>query len=426
MMSTKLALVPAAIDRLLARNNIRKLEDALTPGLSIERLGTGRARWLYRRRVARTRAIITLRGGFFPAVTLAAARLWAADLNLQVEAGIDPRSLMRDAERDAEKTDRRAQMTVAHVHELYMIAVREGRASCAKRKNKPRTIQDKLNIYHGDIAPHLATKIIYDVTERDLADLVQEKGRTAPVRANRLAAELKVFFGWCASLRGQLVGLERDPSRRLGELRFPECPRARTLNLVEIGWFLKAVALEPSTLKRGWLLLLLTAVRRSELVHARTADVDQDVWTIPAQHSKNMREHRVALGPWTRRLMQSDALWVIAAERTDGPRIHGWCKSRDRICRRMSNFAGYSVERFTPHDLRRTARSNTRRLRVDYEVAEAMLNHLKQGLERIYDGYDLEDEKRAWFLKWEAEIVRIARAMKISDLEIPSSAYPCI
>lgn len=37
-----------------------------------------------------------------------------------------------------------------------------------------------------------------------------------------------------------------------------------------------------------------------------------------------------------------------------------------------------------------------------------MLNHAKRGLERIYDGYEFEDEKRAWFLAWEEEIARLA------------------
>ena len=111
-------------------------------------------------------------------------------------------------------------MTVARAHGLYMRAVPEGRASRAK----PRTISDKLEIYERDIAPALVGKIIYDVTERDLIRLVEKKGRTAKVRANRLAAELKVFFGWAASLRGLEVGIEIDPSRRLGDLRFPETP----------------------------------------------------------------------------------------------------------------------------------------------------------------------------------------------------------
>jgi hypothetical protein len=88
----------------------------------------------------------------------------------------------------------------------------------------------------------------------------------------------------------------------------------------------------------------------------------------------------------------------------------------------MSERAGRPIERFTPHDFRRTARSNTKRLKVDFETAEAMLNHLKTGLERIYDGYELEDEKAAWFLKWENEIVRMARRNGVADkLEVPSS-----
>jgi hypothetical protein len=86
----------------------------------------------------------------------------------------------------------------------------------------------------------------------------------------------------------------------------------------------------------------------------------------------------------------------------------------------MSEIAGRPVERFKPHDLRRTARSNTKRLKVDYETAEAMLNHRKSGLERVYDGYALEEEKAAWFSLWENEILRIARKAKIADkLDVP-------
>lgn len=57
----------------------------------------------------------------------------------------------------------------------------------------------------------------------------------------------------------------------------------------------------------------------------------------------------------------------------------------------MEQAAGRPIERFTPHDFRRTCRSNTKRLKVDFETAEAMLNHVKKGLERTYDTYELED-----------------------------------
>ena len=32
------------------------------------------------------------------------------------------------------------------------------------------------------------------------------------------------------------------------------------------------------------------------------------------------------------------------------------------------------------------------------------MNHVKKGLSRTYDLYELEDEKRAWFALWEKEI----------------------
>src|SRR3546814_12727229 len=131
-------------------------------------------------------------------------------------------------------------MTVAKAHQRYMVAVREGRSSRAKKPNSPRTIKDKQAIYKRDIAPKLAKRIIYDVTEADLIKLVEAKGKTAKVRANRLAAELKVFFGWAASLRGLAIGLESAPSRRLGDLRFPENPRSRKFSLHAFDWFLKA------------------------------------------------------------------------------------------------------------------------------------------------------------------------------------------
>ena len=91
-----------------------------------------------------------------------------------------------------------------------MHAVREGRASRAKRRNKPRTIADKLEIYERDIAPALARKIIYDGTERDLIKLVENKGKTAKVRANRLAPSVE---------RGRALSKTNDKDRWLR--RFP-------------------------------------------------------------------------------------------------------------------------------------------------------------------------------------------------------------
>lgn len=398
-MVKKIALTPASIEALQQGS----LGDLLTPGLTIEVLGSGKKRWLYRRVVARKKVVAVVFGRLFPLYTIADAREWARGLNEKAEAGIDPRVAMRE-----EKV--RAGMTVERAHQLYMAAVRDGRSSRAKRRNKTRTIEDKLGIYRRDIAPKIGQLSVYAVTEADLVRLVDAKGKVAKVRANRLAAELKVFFGWAASLRGLEVGLQTDPSKRLGDLRFPESARSRRLSLLELEWFLKAVVDEPRHFQRGMLLWLLTAARITEVVQARSREVVDGVWTIPSDRAKNDRAHSIALGPWGQALAHSDDEWLFPAERVAGPRNNSvWYKARDRVLARMAIIAGHPIAHFTPHDFRRTARSNTKRLKVDFETAEAMMNHLRSGMERIYDGYEMEEEKAAWFLRWEQEIVGIAR-----------------
>lgn len=412
-MAKKIPFTPASLDAMI---NVRILADPLTPGLAIEVLSSGKKRWKYRRKIVGRDVTVTLFGGLYPTHSIAAAREWAQGLNEQIEAGLDPREVRRE-----EKA--RSEMTVARAHELYMVAVHEGRASRAKRRNKPRTIADKLEIFERDIKPRLGKRSVYEINERDLIKLVTAKGKVAKVRANRLAAELKVFFGWASSLRGLEVGLENDPSRRLGDLKFPEVPRQRKLSLEEIEWFLNAVVEEERAFQRGMLLWLLTAARISEVGQAKRNELVNGIWTIPPARVKNSNAHSIALGPWGLSLMATDSEWVFpAVSKKDRPRNRSvWYKARDRVLARMSELAGKPIERFTPHDFRRTVRSNTKRLKVDFDTAEAMLNHVKKGLERTYDRYDLEEEKRASFLKWETEIAGIAiRAGLAAKLALPS------
>ena len=303
-MAKRFTLTPACVDGLTDGN----LLDPQTPGLWIEAGTNGKRTWRYRRRITSTDVVVKLTLGRYPKHSIADAREWAAKLNAQVEMGIDPRVVVE------EEIDR-SELTVDQAHKRYMQAVREGRASRAKKLNKPRTITEKLSIYHGDIKPALAIKLIFEVTEEDLVRLVLAKGKRARVRANRLAGELKVFFGWASSLRGTEIGLPSNPAARITDLKFPEAPRDRKLSLDEIGWFLRAVALEPRVYQRGMLLWLLTAARISEVIFARSVEYSDGVWTIPANRAKNSRAHRIALGSWGQSLIRTNSEWVFPSAR---------------------------------------------------------------------------------------------------------------
>ncbi len=197
---SKHQLTPALIDDL----RVGKLDDPKTGGLFIEVLESGEKRWKFRRRIAGSGVAVKLTLGLFPAYTIAAAREWANSLNLQIDAGIDPRETAR-------LEDRLACMTVDRAHGLYMEAVCEGRSSKAKRPNKPRTIAEKLEIYQRDIAPKLGRKIIYDVAEAE-APRLERSDRPATAREQACAIAMIRRSSRCSRAGGstRLSAIRKD------------------------------------------------------------------------------------------------------------------------------------------------------------------------------------------------------------------------
>jgi integrase len=67
----------------------------------------------------------------------------------------------------------------------------------------------------------------------------------------------------------------------------------------------------------------------------------------------------------------------------------------------------YGLPRWTPHDLRRTARTNFSRMGVPLPVAEAILNHAKEGMVKVYDLHEYKDEKKKAMLMWDRELEKL-------------------
>src|SRR3546814_10153692 len=107
-MARNATFTPASIDA-LSKGNLR---DPRTPGLMIEVLPSRKKVWKYERRMPGNGALVRLSFGLFPANTMADARTWAAALNDQLEAGIDPREARRAREAEEQARRERASMTV--------------------------------------------------------------------------------------------------------------------------------------------------------------------------------------------------------------------------------------------------------------------------------------------------------------------------
>lgn len=62
------------------------------------------------------------------------------------------------------------------------------------------------------------------------------------------------------------------------------------------------------------------------------------------------------------------------------------------------------LEKFTPHDLRRTCRTGLATLKVSDVVAEKILSHRLQGVLGVYNRATYEPERRAALMLWENHI----------------------
>ncbi|HEX7820706.1 MAG TPA: integrase family protein [Sphingobium sp.] len=275
-----------------------KHADPVVTGLSLIVNESGKKTWSFRRRIARSGAIVTLKLGSFPAYSIPAARAWATDLNDTVERGEDPRVAIRIEKAKA--------LTLESAHDLYMEAMRRG----DRKTLKPRTLYDKEVIYARDIGPRLGRKAIGELTENDCWDAVYDKAKSSKDRANKMAGELSCFLRWCSGREGRVAGLEltSNPAPTLNSNWFSTGPKAnkRFLTAGELIWLLQALAEEEPVYRRGIILLLLTAARRNELFGAPSSEFVGGIWTLPAERSKNGDENVVALGPWGRQLAQTN------------------------------------------------------------------------------------------------------------------------
>lgn len=385
----------AFTDKTITALHSGNLSDPLTDGLSIEAKAESLV-WRYHRRVAGTAAAVRLRLGAYPLHSITDARQWAARLNTMVEHGIDPR--------EAQKASKAAGMTLQEAWNLYWSDAQAG----VRKVLKPRTLADKQSSWLADVKPHLGETMLSDISADDLWRIVERKGDTAPIRANRLAAELKVIWSWFMSRAGQRAGIRlgNDASSSLSGKHYTESKgRTRILSEEEIGWFLASAAMERPAYHRALVVMLLTGCRFSEVVEARRDEYRDGVWTVPATRTKNGKAHAIMLGDWGRELFKQATGQWLASNRAGGlVEQRNWYRVRDRVHARMEALAGRPLYRWGFHDLRRTMRSNTFRLGIAYEVAEAMLNHSRTGLERRYDVGDLSSYTGEGFARWEAHV----------------------
>lgn len=368
-------------------------EDGKT-GLGVRISPKGRKSWTYMYRFEGAPRRMSL--GTYPTLSLANARVKHAKAKADLEKGIDP-----GAKQLERKRAERAAETVAELVEEYL--------EKWARPRKRSAAEDERNL-RKEVLPLWGGRKAKDIKRRDVIALLDEiVSRGSPIQANRTLAVIRKMFNFAVSrdiLDATPVAMVKAPAK--------ENQRDRVLSADEIRTLWRGLETAPMSegVKLVIKLQLVTAQRKGEIVGAALDEFDfeDNVWTIPAERSKNGQAHRVPLSPMAlelirraQRLADTNDLfpshWLFPSPTVDGP-----------VGRVAVNHALYKtlpaigLENMTPHDLRRTAASNMTAVGINRLVVSKILNHVETGVTAVYDRHSYDAEKRHALEAWAARL----------------------
>jgi integrase len=364
-------------------------------GLYVEVFPTGGIVWRYRYRIAGQREKLTL--GKYPALTLKNARIKRDVAAQAAEMDKSParqKQLAKQAAADA--------TTVSEFGERFF---REIVAKDRADVTIPRRYFDKA------IVPAIGSKPVRDVTTEDVRAIIwKKKDEGFDAAAGNIRGVLKRLFDY--SITAGLVSVNPVlalPMRHVHKAK----SRERALTPDEIRRFLKA-AFESNIrrqFKIGLHLILLTMVRKSELLLARWSHVDfeQAEWHIPAEHSKTGKPHIVflssqclALFKELQALAGGSELVMPGRGSLTKPFAHNAINSVLKVA-----LAGQDIPAFTIHDLRRTASTLLHENGWASDVVEKALNHTIGGVRGVYNRAEYEPQRREMLQFWADFVERL-------------------
>jgi integrase len=260
----------------------------------------------------------------------------------------------------------------------------------------------------NDIFPFIGDTKVGDLTTEDVRSVIwRKKDHGFDAAAGDIRGLMKRMLDYAVTLgllqTNPVLAL---PMKHVHKVRH----RDRALTQEEVGQFLRAVYTSNvrTQLKAAFHLLLLTLVRKGELMGARWEEIDTDnaEWHVPAANMKTGKPHIVYLSAQSLELFEelrrlaSGSEWVLPGRGTlKKPFAH------DALNKTLQNvLEGTGIERFTIHDLRRTASTLLHEAGFNSDVIEKALAHEQKGVRGIYNRAQYADQRRE-MLQWWADFV---------------------
>ena len=269
-----------------------------------------------------------------------------------------------------------------------------------------------VRIYRQEIQPKLGGIALKSVTGLDIRSVlkfVKERKKTArPTIVNDTLTYLKQLFDYGITFGS----IHHNPAIafKTKHAGGTEKSRDRALSLVELKTVFKVMRVHDLHFTRenylAVALLIVLGVRKGELIALtwNELNVDNTIWHLPEKRAKNgvaidiPIPHQAKAWLDELKLRANKSIYVFPSRRKSIRRKY---ISDDTLNRALTNLFGKKaskvgsstgnvlgasgIEYFVIHDLRRTTRTLMSKNKVRSEVAEKCINHVKKGVEGIYN-----------------------------------------
>jgi len=359
-------------------------------GLMLLVKNNGSKLWRLRYTINCKRAHISL--GSYPDTSLARARLLREQHHAEVASGINPVE-----QRRLEKMERQAdQLTFKVVAERWY----HGNTVLAAKPWAPATAR-KARIYlEKDLYPTLGKTPIADISRSDLFKVVERMEKRGAIDAAKKARQWLVSIFDDAINAGELadnpaVGMKASSSAKGAETKanpnvgFTGLP-ALLADVEESGAHV--------LVKCATRLLALIACRPGELRQAKWCEFDMDnaIWTIPAERMKARKEQQV---PLSRQVLE-----ILAQVRTIRPEGHLFVVQGDKpftdmTINMMLKRLGYKGKQ-TAHGFRHLLSTELHERGYNPDWIEVQLAHIIPGMRGVYNGAQYLEQRRGMMQGW--------------------------
>ena len=273
--------------------------EPVQPGAAIPRS------WILRIRIAGKRQPVGL--GSYPQVTLASAREQAAKLALEAKQGVNLVQ-RKKAQRSAVMAAASRNKTFRECAEAYIATHETDHRSEKHRKQWPSTLQAYAYPLIGDM-------LVADIAMRDVLAVMNQpaKGKkkvdgtlwsVKTTTAERTLSRIRKVLEYAtvneyrsgnnpAQWKGYLSTQLPKPGQIAKVTHHPAVPYS------QVGDFMVQLRKKESVSAKALEFLTLTAVRSGSVRAADWSEIDfeEKLWTIPPEHTKTNKEHRVPLPP---------------------------------------------------------------------------------------------------------------------------------